>query len=100
MAAYDLELNPIRGFPRRIGAVERKPADQFWPTSAVDERSGRLVLCFYASGTGAARARATFSCAVSDALAVSDGVAHPVWTDTRLGRTPLAEEIFMTRLSR
>jgi hypothetical protein len=35
-----------------------------------------------------------------EALAVSDGVAHPAWTDTRLGRTPLAEEIFTTRLSR
>src|SRR5207248_9618141 len=59
---------PARGCPRRGGAAERKPSDAFWPTSALDQRTGRLALCFYASGTGVARSRVWFSCSVSDSF--------------------------------
>lgn len=68
VAAYDAALRPVNGFPRRIGPVERKPSDQFWPTSALETSQGRLVLCFYTTSSGTARARATFSCAVSQPL--------------------------------
>ena len=33
-----------------------------------------------------------------EGLAVVGGVAHPVWTDTRRGRSSLAEEIYTTRV--
>ena len=68
VAAYDGELRAVRGFPRRLGATERKPTDQFWPTAALDPVSGALVLCFYGTGSGTARARVTFSCAVGERL--------------------------------
>jgi hypothetical protein len=126
VAAYDRRLKPVRSFPRRIGPAERKASDQFWPTSALDASSGRLELCFYATGSGGARRRASFSCAGSDrlgrrwsqtvrvarvpsdetrpgasefgygdyeGLVVADGVAHPIWTDSRNLATR-AEEIY------
>ena len=68
VAAYDAQLRPMRGFPLRIGAQERKASDQFWPTAALDPTTGRLTLCFYATGAGSARTRAAFSCAVSGPL--------------------------------
>ena len=33
-----------------------------------------------------------------EGLAVSHGIAHPVWTDTRTGRSALREEIYTTRV--
>ncbi len=116
VSVFSSTLTRVAVFPRRIGSRERKPVDQFWPTSALDEGRGRVVLCFYSSGTGRARVRATFSCAASasrgrrwsgpraiasvasdetrpgasefaygdyEGLAVSHGVAHPMWTDSR-----------------
>ncbi len=67
VAAYDQRLKPKKGFPRRVGRFERRPTDQFWPTAALDRANGRLWLCFYSTGTGAARVRASFSCAASRA---------------------------------
>jgi hypothetical protein len=65
VAAFNSGLRRLKGFPLRIGARERRPTDQFWPTAALDPSSGRLWLCFYTTGAGQARARATFSCALS-----------------------------------
>lgn len=66
VAGYDAQLRPVAAFPLRIGAAERAASDQFWPTAALDSSTGRLALCFYATGGGSARTRATFSCALSD----------------------------------
>jgi len=65
VAAFDSRLRRLRGFPHRVGARERRPTDQFWPTAALDRSSGRLWLCFYSTGAGQARTRASFSCALS-----------------------------------
>jgi BNR repeat-like domain len=92
VAAYDRRLNAVSGFPRRIGTRERQASDQFWPTSALDPRSGRLVLCFYATGTGMARTRATFSCAVSDALAARWSPAQRIATVASDETRPRASE--------
>jgi hypothetical protein len=68
VAAYDAHLRAVHGFPRRLAPAERRPMDQFWPTAALDPATGALVLCFYASGAGTARTRATFSCAAGTRL--------------------------------
>jgi hypothetical protein len=116
VAVYDLTLRRRQARPLRLGAPERRPTDQFWPTSALDPLSGRLWVCFYDTRGDASRTGARFSCTVSDStgrhwspvfpvastrsnatisgasefaygdyegLAVSDGVAHPFWTDMR-----------------
>ena len=85
VAAFDTSLVAVSGFPRRMGAPEKRPSDQFWPTSALDPGSGRLIVCFYGTGASSARARATFSCAVSDALAGN-------WSPTRRIATVASDE--------
>jgi len=42
-----------------------RASDQFLPVSAVDESTGRVWVCYYATGTGPARTKATFTCAGS-----------------------------------
>jgi hypothetical protein len=63
VAAFDLALEPVwRG---RVGPVETKKADQFWPVSAVDPKTQELWSCYYDT-TGAFKlAKAWFSCTVS-----------------------------------
>jgi hypothetical protein len=135
VAAFDLALRPL--FRERVGPGEKK-ADQFWPISAVDARTGLLWVCFYDTTGDQARKSAWFSCTTSrdgrtwstparasrasansqvlwgDALisgygdsggwggypglAVADGIAHPLWIDTRdLGGNQ--EEVFAGTLS-
>jgi len=107
-----------------------RASDQFFPVSAIDQSNGLLWVCYYNSGTGRARTRATFSCTASadggehwsapvraasrasdttvpgapefeygdyEGLAVANGVAHPIWTDTRDMRTR-GEEIYTTAI--
>ena len=135
VAAFDPALKPL--FRERVGPGEKK-ADQFWPISAVDARTGLLWACFYDTTGDGARKSAWFSCTTSrdgrkwstpvrasqasansqvlwaDALisgygdsggwggypglAVADGIAHPLWIDTRsLGGNQ--EEVFAGTLS-
>jgi BNR repeat protein len=60
---FDAALNPIgRG---RVGPPEKKKADQFWPVSAVDGRTGELWACFYDTSGDGERKRAWFTCTAS-----------------------------------
>jgi hypothetical protein len=63
VAVFDAKLRPLwRG---RIGPAETKPADQFWPTSAVDARTGELWACFYDTTGDSKRKQAWFLCSRS-----------------------------------
>jgi hypothetical protein len=48
-----------------IGPAEEKPADQFWPTSAVDAQTGELWACFYDTTGDSERKDAWFLCSRS-----------------------------------
>jgi hypothetical protein len=136
LAVFDSALRPVsRG---RIGPPDKKKADQFWPASATDARTGELWACYYDSSGDHERKHAWFSCTVSrdgkswstpvraaeasanagvlwedarifgfgDAggfggypgLAVSNGIAYPLWIDTR-GTGGDQEEIYGSRLT-
>jgi hypothetical protein len=129
VAAFDPALRLQAGFPRRINRVEKRPRDQFWPTSAFDLARDTLWLCFYDTRGDRRRTRAWYSCAISkdgrewsqptpvasvasnetgqfadggefgdyQGLAVANGIAHPMWTDSRDLRTR-AEEIYTARV--
>lgn len=63
IAVFDAKLRPLwRG---RIGPAETKPADQFWPTSAVDAQTGELWACFYDTTGDSERKQAWFVCSRS-----------------------------------
>jgi peptide/nickel transport system permease protein len=63
VAVFDAKLRPLwRG---RIGPAEKKPADQFWPTSAVDAQTGELWACFYDTTGDSKRKQAWFLCSRS-----------------------------------
>jgi len=63
VAVFDAKLRPLwRG---RIGPAETKPADQFWPTSAVDAQTGELWACFYDTTGDSERKQAWFLCSRS-----------------------------------
>ena len=63
VAVFDAELRLMwRG---RIGPAEEKPADQFWPTSAVDAQTGELWACFYDTTGDSERKDAWFLCSRS-----------------------------------
>jgi hypothetical protein len=49
----------------RIGPAETKPADQFWPTSAVDARTGELWACYCDTTGDSQRKQAWFLCSRS-----------------------------------
>jgi hypothetical protein len=49
----------------RVGPPEKGKADQFWPTSSVDRRTGDLWACFYDTTGDSSRRNAWFSCTVS-----------------------------------
>jgi peptide/nickel transport system permease protein len=63
VAVFDAKLRPLwRG---RIGPAEKKPADQFWPASAVDAQTGELWACFYDTTGDSERKQAWFLCSRS-----------------------------------
>jgi peptide/nickel transport system permease protein len=63
VAVFDAKLQPLwRG---RIGPAEKKPADQFWPTSAVDAQTGELWACYYDTTGDSERKQAWFLCSRS-----------------------------------
>ena len=63
IAVFDAKLQPLwRG---RIGPAEEKPADQFWPTSAVDAQTGELWACFYDTTGDSERKQVWFLCSRS-----------------------------------
>jgi ABC-type dipeptide/oligopeptide/nickel transport system permease subunit len=63
VAVFDAKLQPLwRG---RIGPAETKPADQFWPTSAVDAQTGELWACYYDTTGDSDRKDAWFLCSRS-----------------------------------
>jgi hypothetical protein len=68
VAAFDAGLQPVLGVGRiqQVNPTEAiRGRDQFLPTSAIDERSGRLWACYYETkGVGSALAR--FTCTASD----------------------------------
>ncbi len=93
VAAYDASLRPA-GAPQRLGARERHASGQFWPAAALERVSGRLVVCFYSSGTGTRRRVVTFSCSVSGARGHSwsraRAVARVPSDETRAGADDFA----------
>ena len=82
VTAYDAQLHPLLGARtvQQVNPPERfRGRDQFLPTAAVDERTGRLWACYYATLRPAGRL-ARYTCTASD-----DGGAH--WhTPTPLAR--------------
>ena len=71
VTVFDARLKPLAGYPLTgkpllVSPPSRtKPADQFWPASAVDPDTGTLWVCFYDTRGDPARKRAWFSCAYS-----------------------------------
>jgi peptide/nickel transport system permease protein len=63
VAVFDAKLRPL--WHGRIGPAEKKPADQFWPTSAVDAQTGELWACFYDTTGDSKRQQAWFLCSRS-----------------------------------
>ena len=62
----------VTSFTPALRVLERKrldrsprAADAFNPALAIDPRNGRLWACFYRTGSGQGRSRATYSCATS-----------------------------------
>lgn len=129
-AAFDATLAPLRASTRVNPRDGVFPADQFWPASATDPKSGTLWACYYDTRSDRRRLKAFFTCTASsdgartwarpvraasvasneaqpaanvrgygdyEGLAVADGVAHPMWTDSRRMKA-LREEIFTTAL--
>jgi hypothetical protein len=135
IAVFDARLrrvaaDAVTGEGRPVApASAARGADQFWPQSAVDARTGTVWLCFYDTLGDPERKRAVFRCTLSrdggatwakplrvasvasdatqphargsygvyQGLAAANGVAHPMWTDTRDVDT-LGEEIYTARL--
>ena len=63
VAVFGAALNPLgRGI---VGPVDKKKADQFWPVSAVDARTGQLWACYYDTTGDHERKNAWFSCTAS-----------------------------------
>jgi hypothetical protein len=59
---FDRSLRPLANGP--IGSTKKK-ADQFWPASAVDARTGKLWACFYDTSGDSDRQHAWFTCTSS-----------------------------------
>jgi hypothetical protein len=74
--AFDGQLNPEAGFPRRVNPPDGStPSDQFLPAAAVDRNSGALWVCFYDTRGDRSRRRAWFTCTASRSGGTS--FAHP-----------------------
>ena len=68
VAAYDADLHALLGVGRlkRVNPDDGEAVrDQFLPASAVDPESGRLWVCYYASGLGRRRRQAWYTCTTS-----------------------------------
>jgi hypothetical protein len=69
VAAFDAELAPLLGVGRvqQVNPAEGiRGSDQFLPASTVDQTTGRLWACYYASGRGKAARSARYTCTASD----------------------------------
>ena len=62
VAVFDPALRPV--WHGQI-APDKKKADQFWPTSAFDAKTGRLWACYYDTTGDSARQHAWFVCSSS-----------------------------------
>jgi hypothetical protein len=62
VAVFDRSLRPVSHGP--IGPVNTK-TDQFWPSSAIDAKTGKLWACFYDTTGDSARQHAWFVCTSS-----------------------------------
>jgi hypothetical protein len=62
VVVLDRALRPVWQGP--IGSIKKK-ADQFWPTSAVDTRTGKLWACYYDTTGDSERKHAWFVCSSS-----------------------------------
>jgi hypothetical protein len=62
VAVFDRALRPVWRGP--IGSTKKK-ADQFWPTSTVDARTGKLWACYYDTTGDSDRKHAWFTCTSS-----------------------------------
>lgn len=64
LTTLDRSLRPVG--TQRVGLPDgRRATDQFLPAAALDPADGRLWVCYYATGAGPARTRATFTCTAS-----------------------------------
>ena len=90
MAVFDSSLHPVWRGP--IGPAKKK-ADQFWPISALDAKTGQLWACFYDTTGDDRREHAWFTCTVSRdgrswATPVRTGPASAnpgvLWEDARI----------------
>jgi ABC-type dipeptide/oligopeptide/nickel transport system permease subunit len=63
VATFDPHLRLISR--TRAGPPEQRVADQFWPSSATDVRSGRIWACYYDTSGDPSRKKAWFSCTTS-----------------------------------
>ena len=62
VSVFDRTLKPLARGP--VGPTDEK-ADQFWPTSTVDAKTGRLWACFYDTTGDSERKQAWFACTSS-----------------------------------
>ncbi len=63
VAVFDRSLHPLwRG---RVGPPEKSAADQFFPASAADPRTGGLWTCYYDTTGDPSRKKAWYSCTFS-----------------------------------
>jgi BNR repeat protein len=60
VAVFDAALKPVGR--ALVGPADKKKADQFWPVSAVDARTGALWACYYDTNGDSGRKSAWFSC--------------------------------------
>jgi hypothetical protein len=72
VSAFDAKLRPLFGTPLtrqsppQVNPPDGKlPSDEFFPAAATDSKTGALSVCFYGTGTGAARRTATYRCSVT-----------------------------------
>jgi hypothetical protein len=71
VTVFDGALRPLAGYPREQKSLLIAPvpanvnADQFWPASAVDTKTGYLWACFYDTQGDPKRKSAFFSCTFS-----------------------------------
>ncbi|MBA3734485.1 MAG: hypothetical protein H0W90_04700 [Actinobacteria bacterium] len=91
IAVFDAALELLgRG---GIGEAHAGRADRFWPTSAVDPRTGLLWTCFYDTTGDPSRKQAWFSCATSRdgrnwttpvRAATASASPQVLWEDSRI----------------
>jgi hypothetical protein len=71
VTVFDARLRPLAGYPVANKPLlvspppQAKPADQFWPASALDPANGTLWVCFSDTNGDPDRKKAWFSCTTS-----------------------------------